>query len=122
MSSTRVGLRWGLAALSLFILASVTVVMVLFLQGDCRVQHALSRLRVGMTDSEVQQTLQRITTTARIVNQDGEVQYHFYGVGEFVTVVVQPVGQTKRVIDVKHVPDRDPPGERYRRRLEDRFR
>jgi hypothetical protein len=50
------------------------------------------------------------------------VEYLFYGVDEFITVVLQPDGTTKRVVNVVHVPDQGSPRERYRRRLEDRMR
>jgi hypothetical protein len=122
MSSTRAGLRWALAAGVFLLIAILTVPLMLLRQGDSRIEQAVSNLQVGMTDGEVQQTLKPITTTARIINNDGEVEYLFYGVDEFITVVLQPDGTTKRVVNVVHVPDQGSPPERYRRRLEDRMR
>jgi hypothetical protein len=114
-------LRWGLAAIVFLLLIFLALPLVSFHQGDSLVAQAADRMQVGMTDTEVQQTLLPITSTARIIDEDGEVQYQFYGVDEFVTVVLQPDGSTRRVVTVQHVPDVSPPRERYRRRWETRL-
>src|SRR6516225_6572516 len=90
--------RWGLLA----VIAALVVIVSLFgvmHQRDSAVARAVSQLQPGMTDAEVQQILEPVRN-ARLASRKGADAYVFYGIDEFVTVVMERDGEASRVARV----------------------
>jgi hypothetical protein len=112
----RIALGLALAAI-LFVVGLVGLVW----WSDDRVARIVDQLQPGMADGAVQQLL----TPVRYYkgkSPAGNDAYVFYGIDEFVTVVMEKDGNEERIARVDHDPDRGPYWDRMRRSWERRAR
>jgi len=89
---------------------------------DSRIAQIVSQLRPGMTDSEVQRVLGPMHRSHKVTAEGNNLCYIFYGLDEFVTIVMEGDGEDMRVQAVVRKPDLGPWGERIRRKWEWRLR
>jgi hypothetical protein len=113
--------RRAAAVAVLVIVLLVFLLANFFLRGDQRVRQATAKLEPGMSEAEVQEVLRGTYHLVETPVKADEVRYQFYGIDEFVNVVLEKKGEVARVTRVTHAPDSGPWWERLRRRWDHRF-
>jgi hypothetical protein len=118
-SSHRLHRRLTVAVLILFLL--VFLLFSFLRRGDQRVERATAQIEPGMTQEEVEKILRPADFVQTPAGAD-ELRLQYYGIDEFVTVILDKKDDRARVSRVEHLPDQGPWWDRYRRRWHHRFR
>jgi hypothetical protein len=114
--------RWRIGILVAITISAYAVAMfVLIESSDAYAKRIVEQLQPGVADAQVQQILAGIRHYKGKVSP-GDDAYVFYGVDEFVYVVMEKSGGEARIARVDRQPDGGPIWDRIRRSWERRTR
>jgi hypothetical protein len=114
--------RWRIGILAAVAIACYAVVMFIHVESsDAYAKRIVEQLQPGVADAEVQQLLAGIRHYKGRTTS-GDDAYVFYGVDEFVYVIMQKSAGDARIARVDHQQDGGPIWDRLRRSWERRTR